>query len=152
MLHELTLARLPTTPTTSDTTSSGRYRITDRHGVGDHTSQRYRNRSKGTVQTTCRHLGAFHASVGEPRSYTGQSRKPQRAPVVYAANPTSVKGNCAYDLLALRCLTRVSRGEPRSYVGQLLTQFAWKPRLRHGYAGDLPRFESPAARKSKSNV
>ena len=61
--------------------ASGWYWITDRHKVGAGT-QRTRNRSKGTVRTTCRHLGAFHASLSANRGRTpGSSEKSaQRAP------------------------------------------------------------------------
>ncbi len=55
--------------------ASGWYWITERHKAGAGT-QRTRNRSKGTVRTTCRHLGAFHASLSANRGRTpGSSEK-----------------------------------------------------------------------------
>jgi hypothetical protein len=55
--------------------ASGWYWITERHKAGVGT-QRTRNRSKGTVRTTCRHLGAFHVSLSANRGRTpGSSEK-----------------------------------------------------------------------------
>jgi hypothetical protein len=54
--------------------ASGWYWITDRRGAGTHPTQRSRNRPKGTVRTTCWHLGAFHASLS-----ANQGRTPGRS-------------------------------------------------------------------------
>jgi len=59
-----------------DDTSGGYWR-TDRHNAGVGT-QRTRNRSKGTVRTTCWHLGAFHASLSANQGRTPGSSEQSR--------------------------------------------------------------------------
>ena len=57
--------------------ASGWYWRADRHKAGVGT-QRTRNRSKGTVRTTCWHLGAFHASLSANRGRTPGSSELSR--------------------------------------------------------------------------
>ena len=54
--------------------TTGWYGITDRRGAGEHSTQRSRNRPKGTVRKTCWHFGAFHASLS-----ANQGRTPGRS-------------------------------------------------------------------------